>query len=552
MFDDNGDPEDPPDDSWGDVIEDFAELRREFGGAAAENRAKQAEAPEPTGEYEDLIDPPTHGFDPNVHLLIPNFAGDEKKNVARRPDGPPPLASASMAVTEAGSDRSVDRLRPDTEYEVECTVRNLGGNPAAATTFGLFVDHRRPTATVDTASDGLVELLGRPLRITGFTTLGPGSGLYALGYNPPSPLQDPTTYTPDPGDVLFRSAPNQFTDGSIGGVVREDRTFDFKESPDSVDRLTFRSDFLTDLNPGDFRLRLYENDVVDASPPYFDVPDQLSIDPSATYLRTAPDDDAADAKAIDLSQYGVSGGDTVKLTRVGEYNKQGSGGQGMIGVFSETDELRSADRLNRVPGAVDAGDGVGTLPTFTTDEETDITEDFRIAFANGFNPSVAVEVPQDAEYLFVSPYDNFFQDNADPDDDYALRITTRQRLRDALSATITALENQGTLLTDVKGRFPEPPTNNVKGSLDLASDVNASKQVDPPGSQVLPKTIEIPPTGQTTVTTRFRTPNTQQYALSAFHARVHSLSVPDAPADWDALDHTTSRFVGRTEVPWAR
>lgn len=38
-------------------------------------------------------------------------------------------------------------------------------------------------------------------------------------------------------------------------------------------------------------------------------------------------------------------------------------------------------------------------------------------------------------------------------------------------------------------------------------------------------------------------------AVTAFYARAYSLATSEMPDDWSSLDHTTSRFVGRTEVP---
>jgi|APHM01.1.fsa_nt_gi hypothetical protein len=38
-------------------------------------------------------------------------------------------------------------------------------------------------------------------------------------------------------------------------------------------------------------------------------------------------------------------------------------------------------------------------------------------------------------------------------------------------------------------------------------------------------------------------------AVTAFYARVYSLATAQTPSNWDALDHTTSRLMGRTELP---
>ena len=535
------DPSGGLDASWADVIEELREVERRYTAAARDNRERQAAAPEPTGELEGTIRPPTAGHDPTPTLVIPDDTGTQRATLPRRPDGPPPLHSAALRILPAdGSDGRASALLPDTSYQVACTIRNVGGRTASSVTFELFVTHREPTATIDSAGDGTVEIRS-PSEFRGFCTLPPGSDrLFALGYNPPPDASAGPGYTPNPPEVIYRTSP------SDDNTIRPDRTFRLFVDPFNLDLLVY-SDRVVSLD--DHRVRLYTDAPITASPPYVTEPPEIAVDPSATYLRTASDDDANDADPIDLSARGISAGDRLRLTRLGRYSKEGRGGQGMAGVFSSTDELGPSDQQNRVPGAIDAGTDVQTAPTFTTDEPTDIPEDFRIATRDGVSADEVVTVPEGAAYLFVSPIDNFFQDNTVPDQ-YAVRIVSQRAERAAVSAVVSTLETQATQLTDQPVRFTQSQPTNRAAPLQLAGDVSTTQLVAPPGDGTLPQKLTVPPTDTRTVTTSLRTPATNDYSLTQLHARVYSLAAPDEPDDWNRLDHTVSRFVGRTEATW--
>lgn len=154
--------------------------------------------------------------------------------------------------------------------------------------------------------------------------------------------------------------------------------------------------------------------------PTFDPPFEREIDPSRTYLRTS-DDDAGDARPVDIASLGIRSGTSLRLERLGSFTGS-SGGTGMTGVFSGSDTLRSSDARERVADAIDAGDDFETSPTYNGSMPTDIPEDFLIADNEGSQTDVTVTVPDGATHLFVAAIDNFYQDNAHGDTPFALRI----------------------------------------------------------------------------------------------------------------------------------
>lgn len=156
----------------------------------------------------------------------------------------------------------------------------------------------------------------------------------------------------------------------------------------------------------------------------------LPVNPRATYLHTAnADANVLPAVAIDLSALGLQPGDPIRLERLGAFTPGGSlpDQQSLIGVFSSTDQLDPRTFTHRVPGALEAGMDVVSIPTYLGAQPTDIPEDFAITGAG-----TVLEVPAGAQFLFVSPNDSYFSDNSDPDGDYALRITLLDTDRDGV------------------------------------------------------------------------------------------------------------------------
>lgn len=150
-------------------------------------------------------------------------------------------------------------------------------------------------------------------------------------------------------------------------------------------------------------------------------PLRQSIDSKATYLRTALQDvGALDAVAIDLINLGILPGSTIRLQQLGSFRAIGGLGPdtstGMVGVFSSSSNLLFGNLLNRVPGAIDAGIDFFTVSTGSGDL-TDIPEDFLIT-------DIQLLVPVGANFLFVGTHDSRFQDNTDPDRNFAVQIST--------------------------------------------------------------------------------------------------------------------------------
>jgi len=146
----------------------------------------------------------------------------------------------------------------------------------------------------------------------------------------------------------------------------------------------------------------------------------IEINSRSTFLRINAEITAKDAKPIDLAQLGLKTGDWIQLDVLGEFcysdGEMPEDVKVMNGVFSSSARLLPADQLNRVVGAVDVSQEVGTPPTMYGNYATDIPQDFAIA-------ATKIQIPAGARYLFVAPPDIFYSDNVDPDGNFALRIT---------------------------------------------------------------------------------------------------------------------------------
>jgi hypothetical protein len=139
---------------------------------------------------------------------------------------------------------------------------------------------------------------------------------------------------------------------------------------------------------------------------------EIDIDPTRTYLNLAGND----ATAIELSDYGIVSGDTIRLETFGYFRMYPDDvgmNTNMGAVFSSSNVLLptsfGVDSWNRVPGAIDAGtdmvtDAPGFIPWLF-----DIDQDFRV------DPSLMIQVPNGAAYLFVASVDAFFLDNSVPE-----------------------------------------------------------------------------------------------------------------------------------------
>ena len=155
--------------------------------------------------------------------------------------------------------------------------------------------------------------------------------------------------------------------------------------------------------------------------PGCDVSTAINVRPKGTYLRYN-DDDPDDPTIIRLADVGVGPGMSLALERFGEYqyriNSDASDvRREMAAVFSSSNTLLRGSELNRVSGALDAGEDYVSRPSLGDGGLTDIPQDFEVS------DSTVVTVPTGAAYLFVAPPDDRFRDNADEDDDYRICIT---------------------------------------------------------------------------------------------------------------------------------
>jgi len=139
----------------------------------------------------------------------------------------------------------------------------------------------------------------------------------------------------------------------------------------------------------------------------------IPLDPTASFLRTENDLGATLAPAIQLSDLGVSAGDQVRLEGVGSYDRGGGFGEffDLIGLFSSSNTLLPSNLLNRVPGAIDAGTDISTLPTNFGGSPTDIPEDFWISLFDGSVRDGEITIPNGALFLFLGTADSYFEDN---------------------------------------------------------------------------------------------------------------------------------------------
>jgi hypothetical protein len=154
----------------------------------------------------------------------------------------------------------------------------------------------------------------------------------------------------------------------------------------------------------------------------------FSLDPQGTYLRVN-DESPPDAVPIDLLPLGINPGDTITITRLGDFQRSSFAPfdadifLDVTAVFSSSNTLGPPGDLNRVAGAVAAGLDFVTVPTFLGELPTDIPEDFEVSNFDGTVTSVTVPVPAGARFLFIATADSLFFDNTDPDGDFGVQIT---------------------------------------------------------------------------------------------------------------------------------
>jgi hypothetical protein len=152
----------------------------------------------------------------------------------------------------------------------------------------------------------------------------------------------------------------------------------------------------------------------------------IPFDSRQTYLLTYDDPGALDAIPVSLASIGLSSGMTIDLQATGTfcYHWNGSmcpnafGIPSVAGVFSSTSQLGPSNMLNRVTGAIASnGPPIVTLPTNNGNIPTDIPQDFSISSIGEYpdGPFTLVNIPNGANYLFVSVNDSYYGDNYSTD-----------------------------------------------------------------------------------------------------------------------------------------
>jgi hypothetical protein len=164
--------------------------------------------------------------------------------------------------------------------------------------------------------------------------------------------------------------------------------------------------------------------------------DNFSVNPAGTFYRTNSDP-APNPTIIDLStlSFTVHDGDTLHLARLGNW-AGGPASEGwpdtatsLAGLFSSTNTILASSNLNRVPGALAAGVGYVSSPTFFGSLPTDIPQDFLIdndPAGTGMSPgfsSINITVPAGAHYLFLNTFDSHYSTNSDANGNFGIAIT---------------------------------------------------------------------------------------------------------------------------------
>ena len=134
------------------------------------------------------------------------------------------------------------------------------------------------------------------------------------------------------------------------------------------------------------------------------------VNSPATYLR-ANGEVPYNAGAIDIIAAGYSPGQTVYLSRVGQWDEGGPLMYGLCAVFSSSNALLPSPLLNRVPGAISAGPTWTSPNTMIGNLPTDIAEDFMVCNNSGTANGIMVTIPAGANYIFCTVPDSFFFGN---------------------------------------------------------------------------------------------------------------------------------------------
>lgn len=144
----------------------------------------------------------------------------------------------------------------------------------------------------------------------------------------------------------------------------------------------------------------------------------FTIQPGRSYLRASRETPPA-ALVLDLNTLGYAPGDGMRLERLGDFRPGSQFPDASISlgaVFSSSSVLLGPGEAHRIPGAINAGEDIVTSTTYWDSLTTDIPEDFAVE-------DTVVQVPPGATHLFIAVRDSLYNDNTDPDGDFAVRVS---------------------------------------------------------------------------------------------------------------------------------
>ncbi|MDF5740119.1 MULTISPECIES: hypothetical protein [unclassified Nostoc] len=153
---------------------------------------------------------------------------------------------------------------------------------------------------------------------------------------------------------------------------------------------------------------------------------RFNIDPTASFISSYTS--SPDSVPFSLKDLEINPGDTIKLDQFGSFSPFGDPTDEYYGsmwaVFSTNNNLLPSSgkydgaTTDRVPGAINATLPNGCLPTQCLDNSI-----FYISRGGMFS-SVIVQVPTNAQYLFIGAADSVFSDNVDSNRDFAVSISS--------------------------------------------------------------------------------------------------------------------------------
>lgn len=153
---------------------------------------------------------------------------------------------------------------------------------------------------------------------------------------------------------------------------------------------------------------------------------RFDIDPTASFISSYTS--SPDSVPFSLADLGINPGDTIELERFGTFSPFGDPTNEYYGsmwsLFSTDNTLlpSSGDyngaTTERVPGAIDPIVVNGCLEAQCLDNGI-----FYISRGDIFS-SIVVQVPNNAQYLFIGAADSVFDDNVDSDGDFDVTISS--------------------------------------------------------------------------------------------------------------------------------